>query len=137
MDFYGVKLEKLIRFLMAGGIIAIFRLLAATVATEWLDADPVLVYRIVLVICFFIYFYLNLRVIFKVHDRLLIRLLKYSFFSACFLSLDGWLVGVLYRDLEIPYFLSYCFSIGTLVLVKFLLYDRFVFQPTKPAVSES
>ncbi|MBF0278042.1 MAG: GtrA family protein [SAR324 cluster bacterium] len=130
-------LRKFLRFLSGGGLIWGFRAFLTTVLVEVFSVDPVIAYRIGLMISFVLYFFMNLHFIFQVKDRLVWRLFKYSCVSLTFLSTDGLLMEMLHRKFEWHYFLALSTSTAILLIVKFFVYDRLVFQKTKALKPQS
>ena len=114
-----------------GGLIWAFRAGLTTVSTEGFGLDPVLIYRIGLALSFVLYFFMNVHFIFQVQDRLAWRLTKYSLVSMSFLSLDGLLMQFLHQQLGWHYFLALSASTTVLLLIKFVVYNFLVFQPTR------
>lgn len=125
-------LQKLIRFLSGGGLIWLFRVAFTTLLAEWMGVDPVIAYRFGLVISFFLYFFMNLHFIFLVKDRLIWRMFKYSCVSIAFLSTDGVLMQLLYEQFHWHYLAALLTSTAVLLGLKFVIYDRLVFQESKP-----
>ncbi|MBF0289050.1 MAG: GtrA family protein [SAR324 cluster bacterium] len=123
--------KKFLRFLSGGGLIWGLRAILTSIMTEWFLMDPVIAYRIGLAISFVLYFFMNLHFIFQVKDNLLLRLMKYSCVSFTFLTTDGLLMQFFHRSLEWHYFLALSASTGILLIVKFFIYDKLVFQKTK------
>ena len=120
-----------------GGLIWGFRAVLTAILTEAFLIDPVIAYRIGLVISFVLYFFMNLHFIFQIKDHLLWRLFKYCCVSLTFLSTDGLLMELLHRNFEWHYFLALSTSTATLLIVKFFVYDRLVFQKTKSLNTQS
>lgn len=124
--------KKLLRFLMGGGLIWGLRAVLTTVLTEYFAMDAVIAYRIGLGISFVLYFIMNLFFIFQVRDRISWRLAKYALVSMTFLSLDGMLMQWLHRGWGWHYFLALSTSTAVLLMLKFVIYNGLVFQPSKP-----
>ena len=120
-----------------GGLIWGLRAALTAILVEAFLIDPVIAYRIGLVISFVLYFFMNLHFIFEVKDRLFWRLFRYSCVSLTFLSTDGFLMELLHRKLEWHYFLALSTSTAALLVVKFFVYDRLVFQKSKSLDTQS
>lgn len=124
-------LRKFVRFLSGGGLIWGLRAGLTTILSEFFSVDPVLAYRLGLTISFFLYFFMNLYFIFKVKDRLIWRMIKFSCVSLTFLSLDGLLMQWLHQQFHWHYFLALSASTALLLILKFFIFDRLVFQKTQ------
>lgn len=120
--------RKFIRFLSGGGLIWALRAIMTAGLTEGFLIDPVIAYRFGLGVSFVLYFFMNLHFIFKVKDRLLWRLVKYSCVSITFLSTDGLLMQMFHQYWNWHYFYALSVSTALLLLIKFFVYDRLVFQ---------
>lgn len=129
--------RKLIKFLSGGGLIWALRAALTAGMTEGMAWDPVFTYRVGLAISFVLYFLMNLHFIFDVKDRLMWRLFKYSIVSMSFLSLDGLLMQWFHQQWGWHYFVALSTSTAMLLIAKFFIYDRLVFQKTKPLDSQT
>ncbi len=121
-------IKKFLRFLSGGGAVWAFRAGFTAAMTELAILDPVVAYRVGLAISFVLYFVVNRYFIFQVHDQFWWRLAKYSCVSFSFLAADGLLMQALHQGLGWHYLPALCTSTAILLLVKFFIYNRFVFQ---------
>ncbi|MBF0350991.1 MAG: GtrA family protein [SAR324 cluster bacterium] len=126
---------KIFRFLIGGGVVWSGRAGLTAALHHFLAVDAVIAYRFGLGVSFVIYFFLNAHFIFRVRDRLVWRLVKYTLTSLSFLSVDGLLMGFLYQKWGWHYMLALSCSTLSLMIVKFCVMNFFVFQPTKLSTS--
>ncbi|MGK5091807.1 GtrA family protein [Deltaproteobacteria bacterium TL4] len=123
--------KKLLRFLAGGGAIWFLRAVLTSLLTETLGFDAVFAYRIGLVVSFFCYFFMNLHFVFLVHDRILWRMLKFSCVSISFLTVDGMIMSFLNKNWGWHYLWALSTSTAMLLLIKFVVFNTFVFQNKK------
>ena len=124
--------KKFLRFILGGGVIWGFRAGLTVLLVEKTGMSPDTAYRIGLALSFFCYFFMNLHFVFLVKDRIWWRMAKFSCVSISFLTMDGLLMAYLHQQWGWHYLLALSTSTATLLCVKFVLYNFFVFQQEKP-----